>query len=127
MTAYQSHSATSKEAAQHDFTSQKQAAYLLIAKYGDIGRTGKEIASSLEIPIGSAAARLRALQIETLIRKSHDVRDGNSVWKLPELVPFEADTKADRAKEALALVNILMKRATEEQKEVLTLVYEVLK
>lgn len=108
---FQAHSATSKEAAAKTKTTYLKW-YILkfITSQNMVGATCDEIAVALGLEIHIVAARLRGLQLDGMIRKSFDRRKTRTdspanVWKLPEFVPMQADTKRDKAKEAYNMVN----------------------
>jgi hypothetical protein len=113
---YQTHSATSKQAAfDFDFRPQCEKIYQIIKQSGSEGRTGKEIAKLLGWDTGLVSARLRDLQTKhKTIRKSDGIRDKGSIWKLKEMVDFEADSKRDRVAEALSLLEAFLEEDVED-------------
>lgn len=63
MVPYQKHSETSKKAAlKANAKTQEIAAYAFIKRRGKSGATGDEVAEFLEIPIGTASARIVGLR-----------------------------------------------------------------
>lgn len=115
---FQAHSDTSRQAAQIDRRSLLDRIYSMIQMTGNIGMTGAEIAHQFNIGPNSASARLRELKLAGKIRKSPERRGyshrpgmvvESNVWKTPEHVPVEADTKRDKVREALEAIKTMRK------------------
>lgn len=119
MTApFQAHSETSRQAAKIDRRSLCDRIFSMIQMTGNIGMTGAEVAHQFNIGPNSASARLRELKLAGKIKKSPERRGyshrpgvvvESNVWKTPEHVPVEADTKRDKVREALAVIETMKK------------------
>lgn len=80
MNPYQSHSKTSKIAAEQNVNATRQASeiFRIIHFSGIEGRTGDELSSTLGIVQGTISARLRGLEMDGIIVKTTKVRPTRS-------------------------------------------------